>query len=42
MKLLPTPARIYVGGVIALGALLLLLYFPLSTFTQPGRLAPSR
>ena len=38
MKTLPTPARVYVGGVIALGAVLLLLFFPVQTFSQPGRL----
>ncbi len=38
MKTLPTPARLYVGGVIALGAALLVAYFPVQTFSNPGRL----
>ena len=37
MKTLPTPARIYVSGVIALGVVMLALYFPLQTFSNPGR-----
>ena len=39
MKTLPTPARVYVGGVIALGVVMLVLYFPLQTFSNPGRFA---
>ena len=38
MKTLPTPARVYVGGVIGLGAALLVAYFPVQTFSNPGRL----
>ena len=39
MKTLPTSARVYVGGVIALGVVMLVLYFPLQTFSNPGRFA---
>ncbi len=39
MKTLPTFARVYVGGVIALGVVMLVLFFPLQTFSNPGRFA---
>ena len=35
MKTLPTPARLYVGGVIGLGAALLVYYFPVLSFANP-------
>ena len=38
MKTLADAARVYVGGVIGLGAALLVFYFPLQSFSQPGRL----
>ena len=38
MKTLPKLARLYVGGVIGLGAALLAYYFPVLSFANPGRL----
>jgi diguanylate cyclase (GGDEF)-like protein/putative nucleotidyltransferase with HDIG domain len=38
MKSLPVAARIYVSSVIALGAALLAIYFPVHTLITPGRL----
>ena len=39
MKTLPIPARLYVGGVIGLGVALLVFFFPLQAFSDPGRLS---
>jgi diguanylate cyclase (GGDEF)-like protein/putative nucleotidyltransferase with HDIG domain len=38
MKTLPLAARVYVSSVIAAGAALFVAFFPLQTFTTPGRL----
>ncbi len=35
MKTLPLPARVFVSGVIAVGALLLVYFFPLNSFRSP-------
>src|SRR4051794_33401046 len=35
MKTLPLPARVFVSGVIAVGAVLLLYFFPLDSFRTP-------
>jgi hypothetical protein len=35
MKGLPLPARLYVGAVIALGACLLVVFFPVKTLSSP-------
>ncbi len=39
MKMLPVPARLYVGSVIGLGAALLIIFFPFQAFNHPGRLS---
>src|SRR3954464_8971295 len=35
MKTLPLPARVFVSGVIAVGAVLLVYFFPLNSFRSP-------
>src|SRR3954469_4744443 len=38
MKTLPLPARVFVSGVIAVGAVLLVYFFPLDSFRSPDPL----